>query len=111
MTKKLIPALLLALAGLTGCTAPSPATAAPTARTVGEQVHLTGRLNLKGSMPMVQAVLTDTEGQRWELKGITPAKAERLQNKLVAVDGKVVRPTGTPMMLPSLDVTDIVLKQ
>lgn len=109
MNRYFLTPALLALVLITGCSV--PAVAATPGPQVGEQLHLTGRLALKGSMPMVQVVLTRDTGERWELTNIPPTTAGRLQNKRVAVEGKVVRAVATPMMLPSLAVTSITLAQ
>lgn len=111
MNKIYLVPVLLALAFTTGCATPTPAVAAGPAPVVGESVTMTGRLTIKGSMPMLQAVLTRETGERWELKGIQPLTAARLQNKKVSVQGKVVRATPTPMLLPSLTLTGIALNQ
>lgn len=104
------PALLV-LALSTGCATPTVAVAASPAPEVGEQVTMSGKLVIKGSMPMLQAVLTRETGERWELKGIQPLTAARLQNKRVLVEGKVVRAKASPMLLPSLTLTNITLNQ
>lgn len=118
MLKSLIGPVLLAITlAACGATTPkvesSPSTA-PTAPPgphymVGEHVTLTGQLIIKGSMPMLQAVLIRESGERWELKGVQPMEAARWQNKPVTVDGKVERNVGTPMLYPSLTVTTIAL--
>lgn len=111
MNRYLLVPAILAVALTAGCVAPAPAVAAPPAAQAGEQVKMAGRLALKGSMPMVQVVLTRDNGERWELTNIPPTTAGMLQNKRVTVEGKVVRATATPMMLPSLAVTHITLAQ
>lgn len=106
-------ALLFVAPMATACISHSPSAeaAAPRALKVGEQVTMTGRLALKGSMPMIQAVLTRETGERWELTGIPRPTAARLQNKRVTVEGKVVRAAATHMLRPSLAVSSIRLSQ
>lgn len=111
MNRYLLAPALLAVALTTGCVTPAPADAATSAPKPGETVQMTGRLTLKGSMPMLQVVLTRDTGERWELTNIPPVTAGQLQNKQVAVEGKVAPAVATPLMLPSLTVSSITLKQ
>lgn len=121
MIKSLIGPILLTIA-LAACASPAPQAplasspaatpaASPAASNykVGERVTLTGQLVIKGSMPMLQAVLIRESGERWELKDVQPMDAARLQNKAITVEGKVARNAATAMLYPSLAVTGIVL--
>lgn len=114
MNKYLIGPALLALALAAGCAASPNAAPAPTPAPadarykVGEQVTLNGQLVIKGGMPMLQAVLIQESGERWELKGIQPMDAARLQNKAVTVDGQVDRNVASPMLYRSLKVTTVL---
>lgn len=64
-----------------------------------------GVLRLKGNAPFVRAVLEDSQGRFWTLKGVKPEFAQRLQNQRVRLQGSPA--PQTPPGLPVLEVTQI----
>lgn len=83
-----VVALLLGALVCTGCAGQGEGPAERAAHG-GSQVvaALTGKLVLKGNMPMFQTVLVQDSGQQWELQGVSQVQAEGLQNKIVLVEG------------------------
>lgn len=102
MKKYLLIASILgtALASV-GCTAASPPAQA------GAPTTMTGKLVQKGSMPMTYPILVRSDSEQWELQGVDKESVLALQNKVVTVEGTVVRGTLSGMLLPSLRVTRI----
>jgi hypothetical protein len=105
MKKLLLISALLAALSSTGC-----ATASPPQQ--GAATEVTGKLVMKGSMPIVWGGLirSDTK-ELWEVQGVARETLERLQNKTVRVEGVVVRAAPEGPLLPSLRVTRITPAQ
>ncbi|SMC29290.1 hypothetical protein SAMN02745857_03739 [Andreprevotia lacus DSM 23236] len=71
------------------CNLALPACAQTPADQQGQTITIAGKLVLWGSAPHVYPVLIASDGQSWQLEGLSDADALALQNQHIVVTGAV----------------------
>ena len=89
---------LLAAISIAACATNSPADARQT---------LVGEIYVKGNDPFPTVMLETSDMTFWELSGVSVADARALTGKRVTARGKIERPPGPDVWLPSLRVDSV----
>lgn len=97
MRRFLLPVAAIVSGLVTGCS---------TSAAANDASEIKGRLILKGNEPFVQAVVVVSGTEQWELLGLEPAEAQRLQNRDVVVRG-LIRGGSSAPLVPALRVVSI----
>lgn len=86
------------------CCLALPACAQTPAEQQGQTITIAGKLVLWGNAPHVYPVLIASDGQTWQLEGLSDTDALALQNQRIVVTGAVdaLPLNGTPHFLPML---------